>query len=167
MVNILKKLYGRISDFFEVYIPCVTFAAVFVTYIVMIVYRYLFDAQINWVYELSMIAFVWTVVLSASCSSRREDHIMFTMLYDKLPAPGQAVCRILGNLIIVAFMLVLLPRAVDAVRFLAIKKSSLLKIPFHIVFAPFVVFNVLTVLHHGVNIAKDVAALWRGKEAPQ
>ena len=158
-MRVLTKLYTHLSDILEVFIPCVTFAGLFITYIIMIIYRYLFHAQINWIYELSMIFFVWSVILSASYSSRKGDHIMFTMLYDRLAPWGQRVCRLLGDLAVVIFMLLLLPKAAAAIQFLSIKKTSLLKIPFHIVFAPFLVFNVLTILHHTVEIGRDLVSL--------
>lgn len=159
----LKKIYQGVSDLFEVYLPCVSFVVVFVTYVIMIAYRYIFNAQINWIYELSMIAFVWTVVLAASYGSRTDDHIVFTMLYDLFPERGRAVFRIAGNLVIVIIMSILLPRAIDAVSFLSIKKSSLMKIPFNIIYAPFIVFNVLTIVHHALKIAKDVYGLFRSR----
>ena len=158
-MNLIKNLYKRALDFLEVFIPCVTFSVLFVTYVIMIIYRYLFHAQINWIYELSMIAFVWTVMLAASYASRKEDHIMFTMLYDRLSPKGQLICRILGDIIIVIFMLVLLPKPYAAIRFLAIKKTPLLKIPFNIVFAPFLAFNILTILHHAIQIGQSWTAL--------
>lgn len=162
----LKRLYNVVSDFLEVWVPSISFVVVFVTYVIMIIYRYLFNAQINWIYELSMIAFVWTVVLSASYCSRTDNHIAFTMLYDLLPERGRLIMRVLGNLAIVALMTVLLPHAFEAVSFLKIKKSSLLLIPFNIIYAPFLVFNILTILHHLIELVRDVTALLTGKAGP-
>ena len=65
----IDRAYQKISDFFEVYLPCCAFVVLFIAYVVMILYRYIFNAQINEIYELSMIAFVWTVVLAAGRTS--------------------------------------------------------------------------------------------------
>lgn len=155
----LKQIYNIISDIFELYVPCISFVVVFVTYVIMIVYRYIFNAQINWIYELSMIAFVWTVVLSASYCSRKDDHIIFTMLYDILGKNGQLIFRIVGDLFIVVIMSILFPKAVEAVSFLAIKKSPLLKIPFSIIYSPFIVFNFFTIVHHLIELFKSIFML--------
>ena len=155
----LKRAYELISDTLEVYLPCVSFVVVFATYVIMIVYRYIFSAQINWIYELSMIAFVWTVVLSASYCSRKNEHIVFTMLYDLMGEKGKLIFTILGDLFIVVIMFILFPKAVEAVSFLAIKKSPLLKIPFNIIYSPFIVFNFLTILHHLIELIKSLGKL--------
>ena len=155
----LKRAYELISDTLEVYLPCVSFVVVFATYVIMIVYRYIFSAQINWIYELSMIAFVWTVVLSASYCSRKNEHIVFTMLYDLMGEKGKLIFTILGDLFIVVIMSILFPKAVEAVSFLAIKKSPLLKIPFNIIYSPFIVFNFLTILHHLIELIKSLGKL--------
>lgn len=161
----IDRAYQKISDFFEVYLPCCAFVVLFIAYVVMILYRYIFNAQINEIYELSMIAFVWTVVLAASYHSRTDEHIMFTILYDKLPESGKRAMRMAGNGILVVFMAVILPHAVNSVRFLAIKKSSLMKIPFHIIYAPFIIYLLLTAVHHFILLLKDAAALFSaGKE---
>ncbi len=158
----IDRAYQKISDFFELYLPCCAFIVLFISYVIMILYRYIFNAQINEVYELSMIAFVWTVVLAASYHSRTDEHIMFTILYDKLPEKGRHAMRMAGNLVIVVFMGIILPHAVKSVSFLAIKKSSLMKIPFNIIYAPFIVYLVLTALHHILLLVKDAAALFSG-----
>lgn len=155
----LKRAMDALFDVFEVYLPGIAFAGVFVTYIVMIVYRYIFKAQLNWVYELSMICFVWLVILAASYSSRKDDHIMFTMLYDRLPEVWKSIFRVAGNLAVTAAFIVLLPHAYDAVSFLRIKKSSLLKIPFNLIYAPFVVYTLLTIIHHFMYLVRDISGL--------
>lgn len=164
----IDRAYQKLSDFFEVYLPCCAFVVLFVSYVIMILYRYIFNAQINEVYELSMIAFVWTVVLAASYHSRTDEHIMFTILYDKLPKKGKRVMRMLGNGIVIVFTVIILPHAVESVRFLAIKKSSLMKIPFNIIYAPFICYLVLTAIHHSILLIKDAAALASaGKEGKE
>lgn len=156
----IDSVYQKMSDFFEIYLPCCAFVVLFISYVIMILYRYIFNAQVNEIYELSMIAFVWTVVLAASYHSRLDDHIMFTILYDKLPEGGRRVLRMVGNGIIVLFMVIILPHAVKSVSFLAIKRSSLMKIPFNVIYAPFIVYLILTAAHHFFLLLKDTAVLF-------
>ena len=68
--------------------------------------------------------------------------------------------RSVGNGIIVLFMVIILPHAVKSVSFLAIKKSSLMKIPFNVIYAPFIVYLILTAAHHFFLLLKDTAALF-------
>lgn len=163
----VRKVYEKVSDVIEVYFPSVTFVALFLSYVIMILYRYIFNAGVNKVYELSMILFVWTVILSASYSSRVDNHIMFTMFYDKLSPKTQHIFHLIGDAAIVAALIMILPHTIEAVSFLKIKKSSMLKIPFNIIYAPIIVYNVMTILHHciqAVNAVKAIAECGKEKE---
>ena len=152
----IKAVYNLLSDIIEVYLPSITFVALFVSYIIMIVYRYFFNVGVNKVYELSMIFFIWTVIFSASYCSRTDNHIMFTMLYDRLSPRNQFICHFIGDMAIVVIMAILLPYTIDSVSFLKIKKSSMLKIPFNIVYAPIVFYNIFTILHHLIAAIKSI-----------
>ena len=152
----IKTVYNLLSNIIEVYLPSITFVALFVSYIIMILYRYFFNAGVNKIYELSMIFFVWTVIFSASYCSRTDNHIMFTMLYDRLSPRNQFICHFFGDVAIVVVMAMLLPYTIDSVSFLKIKKTSMLKIPFNIVYAPIIFYNVLTIIHHFINAIKNI-----------
>lgn len=143
-------------DLVEVYVPCIAFMVVFGTYIVMIAYRYIFRAQLNWIYELSMISFIWTVMLPASQGGRTNQHIVFSIVYDLFSERTRRWFRIVGNLVVVVTFAVLLPHAWEAVAFLARKKSSIMKIPFNYIYLPFVLFVVLTIVHYTVRVLRDI-----------
>lgn len=158
----IKSIYNFVSDIFEVYLPSVMFVALFIAYIIMIVYRYFFNAGVNWIYELSMIFFLWTVIFAASYCSRKDNHIMFTMLYDRLSPKGQLICHIIGDMAIIVIMAMILPHTIDSVSFLKIKKSSMLKIPFNIVYSPIIFYNIFTIVHHLVTAVESIIKLIRG-----
>lgn len=161
-----KRIYARAADIIEIYFPSITFTALFIAYVIMILYRYVFNAGTNKIYEFSMILFVWTVIFSASYCSRTDNHIMFTMFYDKRSPKVRHIFHLIGDIIIVAALIIILPHTIEAVSFLKIKKSSMLKIPFNIVYAPIIVYNVMTILHHCVQAVISVKGIIEcGKEA--
>ncbi len=151
-----RRIVYAFMDVVEVYVPCLAFMVVFVSYVIMIAYRYIFHAQLNWIYELSMIAFIWAVIFPASYGGRNDGHIVFSILYDLLSERAQRWFRIFGNAIIIITFLILLPHAYDAIAFLARKKSSLMKIPFNLIYFPFISFVILTIVHFSVRLLRDV-----------
>lgn len=152
----LKRALYAFMDLVEVYVPCLAFLVVFGTYVVMIAYRYIFRAQLNWIYELSMIAFIWAVMFPASYGGRNDSHIVFSIVYDILSERAKKGFRIAGNLIVVVTFLILLPHAHEAVEFLARKKSSLMKIPFNVIYFPFLSFVFFTIVHYAVRVLRDL-----------
>lgn len=163
-----KSWYDIFSDFIEVYIPCAVFIFLFITYAILIFYRYVMRSSINWMYELNTFAFVWAGVLAASCGSRKVSHVQFTILYDHVSEGWQRAMRMIGNLAVVALFAVIFPMAVKNLKFLAVRKSSILKVTFDYVYAPFLVYMALTAVHHAVHLVRDVVGLLKhGKEAAE
>ncbi len=167
MRGLLKKVYNKTADFFELYIPGVFFIIMFIFYIVMIAYRYIFYKQISSIFELSVILFLWICVLSASYGGRSKKHIMFAILYDKVSEKIKLIFRLIGNLVIIITFIILIPFTYESNCFYAIKKSSMLKIPFNVIYFPFILFLISTLIHYFILFIKDIKLiknLWKGQQ---
>ena len=165
----VERAYHLFCDLIEVYIPCVIFIFLFVSYVILIFYRYVLRSSVDWLYELNTIAFVWGGILAASYGSRKGTHVQFTILYDHVSPRTQQIMRIVGNVFIVVILCILFPKAGAAMKFMKIRKSSVLKTTFDIIFAPFMIYLGLTIVHHAVVVVQDVLKLIRKdeKEAAQ
>lgn len=159
-----KSWYDIVSDIIEVYIPSGIFIFLFVTYAILIFYRYVLRSSIDWMYELNSFAFVWCGIFAASYGSRKLTHVQFTILYDRLSPGVQRVMRIVGNLLIVVLFVLVFPKAVSNLKFMAVRKSSILKLKFDKVYAPFLVYMAMTVIHHALHVVKDVIDIVKGRK---
>lgn len=166
----MKSLNGiteKIFDVIEIYIPMAAFIVVFVTYIIVIIYRYVFYGSILWINELSTVAYIWAAILAASYGSRTDTHVVFSIVYDTLSEKAKLICRLIGNLFVFVTFCILFPRAYDFIIFMGIRKSPSIKIlSFSVVYFPFLVFVALTIMHHAVLLIKDIKlsiAVWKGK----
>lgn len=152
----IKKIGRFLLDLVEVYIPIITFSIMFSMFVVQIFYRYYLNQPLTWAYEVTTITFIWTVLLGAGYARRRQDHVSFSIIYDLMSDRFQMICRILGNVLIaVAFIIAIYP-VYDYTQFLYTQKSSVLRIPFNIAFAPFLIFILLTIGHSLYDIFKDL-----------
>lgn len=163
----LKEWYDIFCDVIEVYIPALIFIFLFVTYAILIVCRYVMRTSIDWMYELNGFAFVWCGILAASYGSRKVSHVQFTILYDHVSPNWQRVMRIVGDLAVTALFIFVFPKALASLKFMAVRKSSILKLRFNYVYAPFLVYMALTALHHLIHVGMDVYDIIRGKESKQ
>ena len=152
----LKKAFKLIFDIIEVHLPTAFFAFVFFTYAIMIAYRYIFHAQMGWLFELNTIAFLWCGTLAASYGSRMDKHIVFAIIYDKLSQKVKLVFRFIVDILIIAAFIILIPSSLKSIDFYKIMEADLNNIPMNIVFSPFIVFIVLTIIHHIVSLYKDI-----------
>ena len=155
-MNRIKKVSDNIFDVFEVYLPMIAFVILFLSYIIIIAYRYIFHASISWLNELNIIVFLWGCILAASHGSRDGSHVGFTVLYDKVSGATKLIFRIIGNLFIIVMFFILLPNAYKSVMFMEIKKTPIMKLPFNLIFFPFIIFVVLTIIHHIIQLIEDI-----------
>jgi len=58
MTEKLKKIFHVFLDIVEIYIPIVTFSALFIAFILQIVSRYVFRHPLVWPYELSQFGYL-------------------------------------------------------------------------------------------------------------
>lgn len=151
----LGKFYNVFFDIFELYAPMAAFIYIFIAYVVMIVYRYIFHAQIAWLYESSLLTFVWLALFSAAYGSRKDTHVTFTLVYDKLSHKGQFIFRLIGNIIIAVLYAISLPASYNYVKFMSYKPDSILGISFFIIYFPILIYIPLTIIHHIVLLVSE------------
>jgi len=133
-MKLLKRTGRTLVDFVEVYLPIGVFIAMFVVFLLNIFTRYVLRNPQNWTFEFSVNAFVIVGLLGACIAYRLEDHVVFDMVYAHRSPRGQALMRILSNLLVVAFLGIALP---STIRSLANTPAvtSILKIPDKYIYA--------------------------------
>jgi TRAP-type C4-dicarboxylate transport system permease small subunit len=156
------SLPGRIFlttlDVLEIHIPTLSFALMFVVFIIEIAWRYLF-VPLTWTMEFSLMAFLWTTLLGACWALRDDSHVVFGLVYDSVGPKAQRVIRIAGNgLLCTAFCIALYP-SWKFVAFMGFKRADVMQISMSIVFFPYVVFTVLTIGRLGHRLWTDLRSL--------
>ncbi|MBC7954515.1 MAG: TRAP transporter small permease [Cytophagales bacterium] len=116
------------------------FALLFLTFVLQVGARFLFDRPLAWSDELVVILYIAMVFWSAAVLLKEREHVMFDLVYAALPKQGQRVMALLGAVLMAGLMGVLLPYAFDYVRFMHREPTAVLGVPFSIVFAPFLLF---------------------------
>jgi len=159
----IKKTGKVLLDIVELYIPMFTFTGMFLLFLLAIFFRYFLNNPLTWPYELTVIGFIWTAVLGATYTRRVHSHVKFTLLYDRTGPKGQLLTRLAGNTLIAATFLIALYPSYDWVRFMSFQKSTVVRIPFDIIYFPFVVFLALVIGHCIYDIVVDIRKLMRGE----
>jgi len=137
------------------------FALLFLTFVVQVGMRFLFNRPLAWSDELIMILYILMVFWGAATLLKERDHVMLDLVYAALPPGGQRVFALLGAALMAALLLVLLPEAFDYVRFMQRESTPVLGVPFSIVFAPFVLFVVLVAWRYVVKLVRLLGGGWK------
>ncbi|MFR1050526.1 MAG: TRAP transporter small permease [Lachnospirales bacterium] len=161
----LKKIARFFRNCVELYIPLLSFSALFLVFCFQVIMRYLFNNPQTWTLEVEQMCFLWLVLLGACFAQREKSHVTFTLLYDNLSVRGKAITTLIGNLIIaVTFLAAVIPsfRYVWGLQARA-QVTSILKISKTVVFFPFVIFLVIILIYTVLDCYEEIMVL-RGDE---
>lgn len=154
-VKMLRKTIHACKYFLEITIPAVTFVGLLICFLIGVFMRYVLRNPQPWTYEISQICFVWSAMFATLTALESEDHIVFSMIYDELKPKSKNIMRLISSTIIIVFLTIAIyPSVLYLVRLTAL--TSVLKIPRSIVFIPYVLMFVLTIIRHIYRMVMDV-----------
>jgi TRAP-type C4-dicarboxylate transport system permease small subunit len=150
------KAAGRIlTDLVEVWIPETVFVALFFAFLINVFFRYVMKNPQNWTFELSINAFVIVGLLGACAAYRKEDHVVFDLMYTRAGSRGKSIMRMIGYGTVIIFFLIALP---GTIRYLWRLRSvtSIMKLPLRLIFASFPILLLSTILRSAYRLVLDI-----------
>jgi len=136
-------------------------AAMFVAFIVQIVFRYFLNFPIGWTSELSVITWLWLVLWGTAFVVKESEEIRIDLVYGAVGPRARRAMGIITGFSIVILYALSLPATVKYVSFMKVEKTSYLKIPFDWLFSIYVLFLIAVIVRY-------LWLLWhllRGKDA--
>lgn len=146
-------------DIIEVFVPVASFTIMFVVFIMQVFFRYVIHYPLVWSMEIIVLGFIWTVEFGACYTMRKKSHVKFTMIYDRLDAKPAAVFRMIGNSIITLTFLSLIPASWNQTLYESFEKTAALRIPYTVMFLPFVYFLFSIACYTISEIIEDIKVL--------
>lgn len=155
----MKKVLLLLRDIFELYIPVTSFIMMFLIILVQVFFRYVVRYPLPWSMEITAIGYVWTVMFAACFTMRQRAHVKFTLFYDRLKPKPAAVFRMLGNIIIVITFTSAIYASWKFSFFVSFQLTPVFRIPFTIIFLPFVYFLCTISIYTIMEIVEDIKIL--------
>jgi TRAP-type C4-dicarboxylate transport system permease small subunit len=155
----LKTLTSSLHRFAEV-IAAGLLAVIFVSFIVQIALRYLFNWPVGWTAELSVVAWLWLVLWGAAFVLKDKEEIRIDFLSTHAGKRARIVMGVIGSASIVVLFGMSLPAAYDYVSFMKVEKSSYLNARFDLLFSIYIIFSVAVIIRNLWNLGQ----LLRGKD---
>ena len=120
----------------------------FLAFIVQIVFRYVFDFPVGWTAELSVIAWLYMVLLGSALWLREGEEIRFDLVSDSLGPRGRRVVTAIAGLAAVVLFGMAMPATWKYVTFMKVESTSYLKIRLDWLYAVYLVFAVAVVVRY-------------------
>jgi len=120
----------------------------FVAFIVQIVFRYFLNFPIGWTSELSVICWLYMVLLGSAFWLKESDEIRFDLVAGTLGPRSRRVIGILIAIVIVVLYAMSLPATLKYVTFMKVESTSYLKIRFDVLYSVYVVFVVAIIARY-------------------
>jgi C4-dicarboxylate transporter DctQ subunit len=122
--------------------------AMFVAFLIQIVFRYLFNLPVGWSNEASVVLWLWLVLWGAAFVLREEDEIRFDLLYGAVGPRVRRAMSLAAGLTLVVLYTMSLPAVVDYVRFMKVESTAYLKIRLDVLYSIYVVFAVAAIVRY-------------------
>lgn len=129
-------------------------AAMFLTFLVQILARYVFNHPVGWTLELCLTFWLWLVFWESAFLLRDGDHVRFDLFYQMAGPRLRRTLAMVGALGILVGFLAALPATFDYITFYKIKKSATLRIRLDYVFSVYGAFAVAVVLRYAWRLWK-------------
>ena len=136
LLNPEVKPAGKVMAVLSEGIPMVAFLVVFVTFMMTIFCRYVLRFAIPWSYEVSILGYMYCMFFGSGIALKRDDHVVFSLLYDKLPPIGQLISKLVYNAALVVLIAIIFVPCLNSLM-ASTMKTGILKMPYKAVFAPF------------------------------
>lgn len=124
----------------------------FLTFILQIASRYVFNVPLGWTVELCLTMWLWVVFWGAAFCLKDDEHVKFDIFYE---ASGPRLRRLLAAVSAVAILaglIAALPATIDYITFYKIKKSATLRIRLDYVFSIYGIFAVAVITRYCLRL---------------
>lgn len=158
----IVKFLKTIWDLWEVYLPAVMFFLLFCIMIYQIVMRKVFNSPPQWSFEATLFIYIYLVLIGSANAERHDEHVVFSMVYDLFGEKGKIWMRLISSALLEVMMALGMPSMIHYAWFIRtakIKMSSVLHIPYRLLYVCFIYFCVSIMVQRLVGMVRDVRQL--------
>jgi TRAP-type C4-dicarboxylate transport system permease small subunit len=136
-------LYRRAENFLVLLL-----AVMFVSFIIQIAFRYLFNFPIGWTSEMTVITWLWLVLWGAAFVLHENEEIRFDLIYGAVNQQIRRVMAGIGALTLLVVYIFSYPAVFDYVTFMKVQETAYLDIRFDYLFSIYLIFAVAVIARY-------------------
>lgn len=116
------------------------FLCAFCLFILQVFFRYVLNDPLAWTEEGSLIAFIWAVFWAAAFMVPIKEHVTFDVVYEAVSEQTRRILAIVTMLMLITAFVLLIPYTFEYLQFMSRKKSSVLRVPMHLIYGCYILF---------------------------
>jgi TRAP-type C4-dicarboxylate transport system permease small subunit len=124
----------------------------FLSFIVQIIARYVFNYPLGWTDEVSVIFWIWCTLWGAAFVLRERDEVRFDIFYSALSEKTRCVFTVITGVIAIVVLTVALPAVYSYVSFLNVERSAYLGIKLHYLYSIYIIFSVAVIVRYAALV---------------
>ena len=107
----------------------------------------------TWSYEISVLGYIWTMFFGVGLAMKRDEHVVFGLVFDVLQPKGKFAFYLFYNILLLFLLFV---STIPCLRALMTRTmvTGVLKMPYKVVFCPFMLMYVDMMYRTVMNILK-------------
>jgi C4-dicarboxylate transporter DctQ subunit len=122
--------------------------AMFLAFIVQVVFRYVFNFPVGWASELTVATWLWLVLFGSAFVLGEKEEIRFDLIYSAVGPRARIGMAIASALALVVLYGASLKASFDYVSFMKVEKASYLKIRMDWLYSIYVIFLVAVIARY-------------------
>lgn len=131
----------------------------FVAFIIQIVFRYLFNFPVGWTSELSVVTWLYLVLLGSALWLEESDQIRFNLVSVFLGRTGKCVVAGLMALIAAVLYAFSFPAAYKYVTFMKVESTDFMKIRLDLLYSVFLLFSAATIVRYAWRLIQSARGI--------
>lgn len=153
----IRRISNTLSNLLGTIIPNISFTIIFLTFMLTIISRYVLRTPISWSYEISILAYMWTMFFGVGKALKRGEHVVFSLVYDKVSPKMQVVFLILTDILLIVLIGIAF---IPSIHSLLGKRmvTGVLKMPYTVVFSPCIYMFAEIIIRSCIDLSKQINA---------
>jgi C4-dicarboxylate transporter, DctQ subunit len=135
--KLVQWLYRRAEN-----IAAALLAAIFITFLLQIMFRYVLGWPVGWTLEVSTLLWMWLVLWGASFVVSEQDEIRFDLIYTSVSERIRRGFTVVTAVVLVWLFVVAMPDVVDYVTFMKVEDASYIGVRLDYLFSIYIIFAV-------------------------
>lgn len=139
--KVLKSIHKIIDTFFSFFatnIITIALIWIFGAFLICILFRYFLHYSLASLEESYAIALLYMALIGGAYSFKVKSNTTFDFLYDAMGDTGKSVLNALSRIAIIIVFCILVPPVWNDILFYNMRKTSLLKISYTVLYMPFI-----------------------------
>jgi C4-dicarboxylate transporter DctQ subunit len=120
----------------------------FLSFMLQIVTRYVFNYPLGWTDEVSVLAWIWSTLWGAAFVLRERDEVRFDVFYSAVSDRTRRVFTVITGIATIVLFAIALPAVIAYVTFLKVERSAYLGVRLDYLYSIYVVFAVAVIVRY-------------------